>query len=51
MPLADLAARFALGSELLISVVTARMNKIIHCRLEGGLLYTSAFISRIKAQV
>ncbi len=51
IPLGDLAAQFALGSELLMSVVTPRMNKTIHGRLEGGLLYTSAYIARIKAQV
>lgn len=51
VPLATLAAQFALGSELLMSVVTARMNKTIHGRLEGGLLYTSAYIARIKAQM
>lgn len=51
VPLASLAAQFALGSELLMSVVTVRINKTIHGRLEGGLLYTSAYIARIKAQV
>ncbi len=51
IPLGDLAAQFALGSELLMSVVTPRMNTTIHGRLEGGLLYTSAYIARIKAQV
>ena len=51
IPLGDLAAQFALGSELLMSVVAPRMNKTIHGRLEGGLLYTSAYIARIKAQV
>ena len=34
-----------------MSIVTVRMNKTIHGRLEGGLLYTSAYIARIKAQV
>ncbi|KAL0031439.1 hypothetical protein WJX77_000485 [Trebouxia sp. C0004] len=51
IPLGDLAAQFALGSELLMSVVAPRMNKTIHGRLEGGLLYTSAYIARIKAQI
>ena len=51
VPLGDLAAQFGLGAELLLSVVTPRMNKTIHGRLEGGLLYTSAYIARIKAQV
>ncbi|DBA76463.1 TPA: hypothetical protein ACH3X2_008532 [Trebouxia sp. C0005] len=51
IPLADLAAQFALGSELLMSVVAPRMNKTIHGRLEAGLLYTSAYIARIKAQI
>ena len=51
VPLGDLAAQFGLGSELLMSVISARMNKVIHGRSEGGLLYTSAYIARIKAQV
>ncbi|KAL3152351.1 hypothetical protein ABBQ32_001414 [Trebouxia sp. C0010 RCD-2024] len=51
VPLATLAAQFTLGSELLMSVVTARINKTIHGRLEGGLLYTSAYIARIKSQM
>ena len=51
VPLASLAAQFALGSELLMSLVAVRINKTIHGRLEGGLLYTSAYIARIKAQV
>lgn len=51
VPLGELAAQFNLGSELLMSVATPRIGKTIHGRLEGGLLYTSAYIARIKAQV
>ena len=49
--LGNLAAQFALGSDLLLSVIRPRMNKTIHGRIEGSLLYTSAYIARIKAQV
>ena len=49
--LGNLAAQFALGSDLLLSVIRPRMNKAIHGRIEGSLLYTSTYIARIKAQV
>lgn len=49
--LGTLAAQFALGSDLLLSVIQPRMNRVIHGRIEGSLLYTSAHIARIKAQV
>ena len=46
-----LAQRFALASELLLTVVTAHMGKSIQGRLEGGLIYTPAYVARVKAQV
>lgn len=48
--LGNLAAQFALGSDLLLSVINPHMDKAIHGRIEGSLLYTSAYIARIKAQ-
>jgi hypothetical protein len=47
----NLAKQFALGGELLLSVVTARMGSGIQGRLEGGLIFTPAYVARIKAQV
>ena len=49
--MSDMAHRFKLGSELLLSAITARLGTIVHGRLESGILYTAAYIARIKAQV
>ena len=45
----DLARRFNLSSDLLLPVVTARLGSRIRGRLQGGLLFTPAFIARVKA--
>lgn len=44
----DLARRFNLSSDLLLPVVTTRLGSAIRGRLEGGLLFTPAYIARIK---
>ncbi len=44
--MADLALQYGLGTELLASAVTRRVGSHIHGRLEGGLLYTPAYIRR-----
>lgn len=46
----DMARRFKLGSELMHATVTARLGTTIHGRLDSGILYTAAYIARIKAQ-
>jgi hypothetical protein len=46
----DMARRFKLGSELMHATVTARLGTSIHGRLDSGILYTAAYIARIKAQ-
>lgn len=46
----ELARRYALGAELLQSAVGPRIGGAIRGRLEGGLLYTAAYLARIKAQ-
>ncbi len=46
----DLARRFNLSSDLLLPVVTARLGSRIRGRLQGGLLFTPAFIARVKAR-
>ena len=44
----DRARRFRLGSDLLLPVVTARLGTLIRGRLEGGLLFTPAYIARVR---
>ena len=46
-----MARRFKLGSEVMQSVITARLNSAIRGRLESGILFTAMYISRIKSQV
>ena len=49
--LASLAQRFSLAGDLLQSVIEPRIGHSIQGRLQAGLLFTPAYISRIKAQV
>eukprot|EP00850_Spirogloea_muscicola_P017439 SM000150S01698 [mRNA] locus=s150:5550:10970:- [translate_table: standard] len=51
LAIADLARRFAVGAELLGSIIADRLGKIIHGKLEGGQLYTPAHLARVKAMV
>ena len=44
--MSDLALQYALGTELLATAVSRRVGTVIRGRLEGGLLYTPAFIRR-----
>ena len=44
--MSDLALQYALGTELLASAVSRRVGTVIRGRLEGGLLYTPAYIRR-----
>ena len=46
----ELARRYALAAELLQAAVGPRVGSAIRGRLEGGLLYTAAYLSRVKAQ-
>ena len=48
MVLGDLARRFNLSSDLLLPVVTSQLGSRIRGRLQGGLLFTPAFIARVK---
>lgn len=47
----NMARRFKLGSELMLTTVSSRLGTTIHGRLDSGILYTAAYIARIKAQV
>ena len=49
--LGDLARRCSLGVEMLQGVLLERMGKIVHGRLASGVIYTDAYLLRIKAQV
>ncbi|WOK93753.1 hypothetical protein Cni_G02454 [Canna indica] len=51
MSLAEIAAHWQIGSELVVSVLEPRLGTLIKGRMEGGQLYTPAFISRITAMV
>ena len=44
--MSDLALQYALGTELLATAVSRRVGTVIRGRLEGGLLYTPAYIRR-----
>ena len=47
----DLAQRFKLATDLVLSMVSKHLGTRIHGRLDGQLLHTDAYIARIKARV
>lgn len=49
--LAEIAAQYQVGSELLVSVLEPRLGSMIKGRLEGGQLYTPAYVARVNAMV
>lgn len=49
--LADLAAQFHIGSDLISSILQTRLGTIVKGRLEGGQLYTPAYVARVGAMV
>ncbi|XP_047307875.1 E3 UFM1-protein ligase 1 homolog [Impatiens glandulifera] len=49
--LAELAAQLQVGSELIGSVLEPRLGTLVKGRLEGGQLYTPAYVSRVNAMV
>ncbi|KAI4382356.1 hypothetical protein MLD38_008330 [Melastoma candidum] len=51
IPLSELAAQLHVGSELLTAALEPRLGSVVKGRLEGGQLYTPAYISRISALV
>ncbi|KAL2899168.1 E3 UFM1-protein ligase 1-like protein [Bienertia sinuspersici] len=48
---AELAAQLQVGSELISSMLELRLGTLIKGRLEGGQLYTPAYVARINAMV
>ncbi|XVF20139.1 hypothetical protein REPUB_Repub11eG0172800 [Reevesia pubescens] len=49
--LAELAAQLHVGSELVASVLEPRLGTMVKGRLEGGQLYTPAYVARVSAMV
>lgn len=49
--LAEIAAQLQVGSELVVSVLEPRIGTLVKGRLEGGQLYTPAYVARVSAMV
>ncbi|KAK1373663.1 E3 UFM1-protein ligase 1-like [Heracleum sosnowskyi] len=49
--LAEIAAQYQVGSELLVTVLEPRLGNLVKGRLEGGQLYTPAYVTRVNAMV
>lgn len=49
--LAELALRFSLSVELLTTALSSRLGTHLTALMDGGLLYTPAYVSRLTAQV
>ncbi|KAI8014599.1 hypothetical protein LOK49_LG05G01170 [Camellia lanceoleosa] len=49
--LAELAAQLQVGSELIANVLEPRLGTLVKGRLEGGQLYTPAYVARVNAMV
>ncbi|GJT74262.1 E3 UFM1-protein ligase 1 [Tanacetum coccineum] len=49
--LAEIAAQLQVGSELLVNVLEPSIGSLINDRLEGGQLYTPAYVARVNAGV
>ncbi|CAI9105271.1 OLC1v1004161C1 [Oldenlandia corymbosa var. corymbosa] len=49
--LAEIAAQLQVGSELVLSILEPRVGTLIKGRLEGGQLYTPAYVARVNAMV
>uniref|UniRef100_A0A9I9DLF9 E3 UFM1-protein ligase 1 homolog n=1 Tax=Cucumis melo TaxID=3656 RepID=A0A9I9DLF9_CUCME len=49
--LAEIAAELQVGSELLASMLDQRLGTLVKGRLEGGQLYTPAYVARVSAMV
>ncbi|OAY51745.1 E3 UFM1-protein ligase 1 homolog isoform X2 [Manihot esculenta] len=49
--LAELATQLNVGSEFVASMLEARLGTLVKGRLEGGQLYTPAYVARVTAMV
>lgn len=51
LAMAELAAQLQISSELAVTVLEPRLGTLIKGRLEGGQLYTPAYVARVTAMV
>ena len=51
MRMAELALRFSLSADILNKAIQTRMGAQLDAHMEGGLLYTPTYVSRLTAQV
>ncbi|XP_059315182.1 E3 UFM1-protein ligase 1 homolog [Lycium ferocissimum] len=49
--IAEIAGQLQVGSELVVSILEPRLGTLIKGRLEGGQLYTPAYVARVSAMV
>ncbi|KAK7859293.1 e3 ufm1-protein ligase 1 like protein, partial [Quercus suber] len=49
--LAEIATQLNVGSEMITSVLEPRLGTLVKGRLEGGQLYTPAYVARVSAMV
>lgn len=47
----DVAIQYSLSSEMVLSILGPRIGAIINGHMQGGMIYTSSYINRIKAQL
>ncbi|XP_009598257.1 E3 UFM1-protein ligase 1 homolog isoform X1 [Nicotiana tomentosiformis] len=49
--IAEIAGQLQVGSELVVSILEPRLGTLVKGRLEGGQLYTPAYVARVNAMV
>ncbi|KAF3633355.1 E3 UFM1-protein ligase 1 -like protein [Capsicum annuum] len=49
--IAEIAGQLQVGSELVVSILEPRLGTLVKGRLEGGQLYTPAYVARVSAMV
>lgn len=48
----DLARRFGLGAEMISAVLSTRVaSGLVRGKMDAGVIYTAAYLARIKAQL
>ena len=51
MAIGELARRYKLSTEFVHGLVEQRLGNFIHGRLHSGLIFTAAYVGRVKCQV
>ncbi|KAK4709585.1 hypothetical protein R3W88_030510 [Solanum pinnatisectum] len=49
--IAEIAGQLQVGSELVVSILEPRLGTLVKGRIEGGQLYTPAYVARVSAMV